>query len=205
MPDAPIQSLSPQLCMRLTVEPESNVQVSKVPSGYELRGYQSGDELAWANLINQGGFGQKFTAKRVAEYMESSERRAGSSIVVKKGVILAATFATIQEEADNLSSLDYVVSHPDYRGLGFGRIVCEAVVKYFVEIGRNDVILHTDDWRLPALGLYLSMGFVPNLICSTDIHLKPPDDPNDRHFVESQKDILKRWDAVKKKLGERNG
>ena len=205
MPDAPIQSLSPQLCMRLTVEPESNVQVSKVPSGYELRGYQSGDELAWANLINQGGFGEKFTAERVAEYMESSERRAGSSIVVKKGVILAATFATIQEEADNLSSLDYVVSHPDYRGLGFGRIVCEAVVKYFVEIGRNDVILHTDDWRLPALGLYLSMGFVPNLICSTDIHLKPPDDPNDRHFVESQKDILKRWDAVKKKLGERNG
>jgi len=204
MTDARIQSLSPQLCMRLTVEPELNVQVSKVPSGYELRGYQSGDELAWANLINQGGFGEKFTAKRVVEYMESSERRAGSSIVVKKGVILAATFATIQEEADNLSSLDYVVSHPDYRGLGFGRIVCEAVVKYFVEIGRNDVILHTDDWRLPALGLYLSMGFVPNLICSTDIHLKPPDDPNDRHFVEMQKDILKRWDAVKKKLGERN-
>jgi len=205
MADAPIQSLSPQLCMRLTVEPESNFQVSKVPSGYELRGYQSGDELAWANLINQGGFGKKFTAERVVEYMESPERRAGSSIVVKKGVILAATFATIQEEADSLSSLDYVVSHPDYRGLGLGRIVCEAVVKYFVEIGRNDVILHTDDWRLPALGLYLSMGFVPNLICSTDIHLKPPDDPNDHHFVGSQKDILKRWDSVKKKLGERNG
>ncbi len=205
MPDAPIESLLPQLCMRLTIEPGSNIPISDLPVGYELRGYEPGDESKWADLINLGGFGQKFDADRVIEYMESPERLAGSSIVVKEGEILAATFATIQHESTNLSSLDYVVSHPDYRGLGLGRIVCEAVVNYFVEIGRNDVILHTDDWRLPALGLYLSMGFVPNLICATDIHLRPPDNPQDDDFVKSQKDILKRWDSVNQKLRERNG
>ena len=192
MADAPIRSLSPQLCMRLKIESGSDIQDPTVPSGFELRGYQSRDELAWANLVNLGGFGQKFTAERVIEYMESPERRAGSRIVLKGGEILAATFATIQKEADNLSSLDYVVSHPDYRGLGLGRIVCEAVVKYFVEIGRNDVILHTDDWRFPALGLYLSMGFVPNLLCSTDIHLQPPVDPQAPDFVERKEGILER-------------
>jgi len=204
MSDTPIESLSPQLCMRLTIKPGTNVQVSDLPSGYELRGYEEGDESKWADLINLGGFGQQFDSDRIVEYMESPERRAGSSIVVKQGEILAATFATIQKETDNLSSLDYVVSHPDYRGLGFGRIVCEAVVKYFVEIGRNDVILHTDDWRLPALGLYLGMGFVPNLICSTDIHLQPPDDPKDHDFMTNQKALLKRWDLVNQKLRERN-
>ena len=102
-----------------------------------------------------------------------------------------------------MSSLDYVVSHSDYRGLGLGRIVCESVVKYCVDIGRNDVILHTDDWRIPALGLYLSMGFVPNLLCRTDVHVQESDNPESDDVMKEKCLILERWAGVKKKLSER--
>ena len=204
MSESKIQRLLPQLCMRLTITPGFDLTEPGVPFEYELRSYQPGDELAWADLLNQGEFGQRFDAQRVFEYMEIPERRAGSRIVVKDGNLLASTFATMQEEAENLASLDYVVSHPDYRGLGLGRIVCESVVKYCVDIGRNDVILHTDDWRIPALGLYLSMGFVPNLSCSTDIHVQESEDPETHDFIDRKDSILERWTIVRQKLSERN-
>ena len=200
-----MERLLPQLCMRLTIPPGSDLSEPSIPFGYELRSYESGDELRWANLLNQGEFGQKFNPQRVREYMEVPERRAGSRIVVKDGNLLASTFATMQDEAENLASLDYVVSHPDHRGLGLGRIVCESVVKYCVDIGRNDIILHSDDWRLPALGLYLSMGFVPNLICATDVHVQCPKDPEAQDLVEREGSIQKRWIAVRQKLSERDG
>ena len=203
MSESKIQRLSPQLCMRLTVTPGFDLPEPHVPLGYELRSYQPGDESPWADLLNQGEFGQKFNAQKVSEYMEIPERRAGSRIVVKNGNLLASTFATMQEEADNLSSLDYVVSHSDYRGLGLGRIVCESVVKYCVDIGRNDVILHTDDWRIPALGLYLSMGFVPNLLCRTDVHVEESDNSESDDGMKEKYLILERWAGVKKKLRER--
>lgn len=203
MSESKIQRLLPQLCMRLTVTPGVDLPEPHVPLGYELRSYQLGDASAWADLLNQGEFGQRFNAQKVSEYMEIPERRAGSRIVVKNGNLLASTFATMQEEADNLSSLDYVVSHSDYRGLGLGRIVCESVVKYCVDIGRNDVILHTDDWRIPALGLYLSMGFVPNLLCRTDVHVQESDNSESDDGMKEKCLILERWAGVKKKLSER--
>lgn len=203
MSESKIQSLLPQLCMRLTVTPGFDLPEPHVPLGYDLRSYQPGDESRWADLLNQGEFGQRFNAQKVSEYMEIPERRAGSRIVVKNGNLLASTFATMQEEADNLSSLDYVVSHSEYRGLGLGRIVCESVVKYCVDIGRNDVILHTDDWRIPALGLYLSMGFVPNLLCKTDVHVQESDNSETDDGMKQKCLVLERWAGVKKKLRER--
>ena len=204
MSESKIQRLLPQLCMRLIITPGFDLAEPYVPLGYELRSYQPGDELPWADLLNRGEFGQRFNAQKVSEYMEIPERRAGSRIVVKDGNLLASTFATMQEEADNLSSLDYVVSHPDYRGLGLGRIVCESVVKYCLDIGRNDVILHTDDWRIPALGLYLSIGFVPNLLCHRDVHVQGPKDPENDDLMKRKASILERWTTVRKKLSERD-
>jgi hypothetical protein len=41
------------------------------------------------------------------------------------------------------------------------------------------MILLTDDWRLPAIGLYLSLGFVPRM---------------------THKDMPDRWDAIMQRL-----
>ena len=134
-----------------------------VPEGYFVRGYQPGDEASWMELLNTGDYGSDWDRSRFDEYLTGPERTTGSVVVVKDDRVVAATFASIEVGRDNTGRVDFVTSHPDVRGLGLGRVVCTGVVTYLVSRGYEQVILYTDDWRLPAIGLYLSMGFEPQM------------------------------------------
>ena len=68
---------------------------------------------------------------------------------------------------------------PEHRGLGLGRVVCTEVVRALIEKGYASVVLYTDDWRLPAIGLYLSMGFDPRM---------------------DREDMPERWERIRTKL-----
>ena len=57
-----------------------------------------------------------------------------------------------------------------------------AVAPSMVKRGYGKIILFTDDWRLPAIGLYLSMGFEPQM---------------------SGEDMPERWDAIHRSLHAR--
>ena len=59
--------------------------------------------------------------------------------------------------------LGWVAARPAHAGRGLGTTVCAAVVKRFVNAGYKRIYLLTDDWRLPALKVYLKLGFVPFL------------------------------------------
>ena len=58
-------------------------------------------------------------------------------------------------------------------------MVCTEVVRGLIEKGYDNVVLYTDDWRLPAIGLYLSMGFEPRM---------------------DREDMPKRWERIRAKL-----
>ena len=131
--------------------------------GSELRGFLPGDEDAWIDLLNTGEFGIPWDRQRFDDFITGPERACGSRVAVTDGRIAAATFASIEGAAPGMGRVDFVVSHPDVRGLGLGRAVCTAVVQYLVGRGYDSVILYTDDWRLPAISLYLSMGFEPRM------------------------------------------
>lgn len=47
------------------------------------------------------------------------------------------------------------------QGLGLGRAVTLRVLRGFVDRGLDRAVLHTADFRLPAIRLYLQLGFVP--------------------------------------------
>ena len=134
-----------------------------VPEGYVVRGYQPGDEESWMELLNAGEYGSDWDRTRFDEYLTGPERATGSVVVTKNDRVVAATFASIEVGRENTGRVDFVTSHPDARGLGLGRVVCTGVVTYLVGRGYEQVILYTDDWRLPAIGLYLSMGFEPQM------------------------------------------
>ena len=103
----------------------------------------------------------------------------GSRLVSKDGQVVAATFASVEEGAPELPRVDFVVSRPEYRGLGLGRVVCTEVVRGLIEKGYANVMLYTDHWRLPAIGLYLSMGFEPRM---------------------DREDMPERWERIRAKL-----
>ena len=121
-----------------------------------------------------------------------AERREGSCLVEHNGRIVAATFASrIGNQPHNppigggnssqVGVLDFVVTHPDHRGKGLGRATCTEVARFLVSRGCKTITLGTDDWRLPAIHIYLSMGFNP---------------------VINRDDMPRRWAAVYENLKE---
>ena len=144
------------------------------PEGYGLRGYRPGDEASMGTTLRAAGFAD-WDAERVLGYLEDADRRAGSAVVAFEGGIVASTFAS-RMPAERVSPvtgtpgeprregvLDYVATHPDHQGRGLGRATCTAVSRYLAAQGCEMVSLLTDDWRLPAIHLYLSLGFEPVL------------------------------------------
>ena len=179
---AKVQTHSKQLSMVIDAGTVRGLDSFPVSDGFTLRGYRPGDEDTWIPLVNMGQFSSVWDVAKFGDYMSQQERREGSRVVVNDQGVVAATFASVQEGERNMGRLDFVVSHPDQRGHGFGRIVCTEVSRYLVDRGYTRIILFTDDWRLPAIGLYLSMGFEPQM---------------------SDEDMPDRWDAVHQRLNAR--
>ncbi len=152
-----------QLSMIIPACRAADMPAYTVPEGFVVRGYQPGDEESWLELLNLGEYGSDWDRPRFDEYLTGPEREPGSVVVVRDGRVVAATFASREVGRDNTGRVDFVTSHPDVRGLGLGRVVCTGVVQYLVNRGYDQAILYTDDWRLPAIGLYLSMGFEPQM------------------------------------------
>lgn len=159
-----------------------------LPDGYMMRRYRIGDESSWAETLRSSGF-EDWNDTEVRAYLGDAERLEGSRVVDFQGSVVAGTFASrntiFSESIGGLQEegvLDFVVTHPDHRGMGLARATCTEVAKFFVKLGYHSVSLLTDDWRLPAIHVYLSLGFKP---------------------VINRNDIPGRWDAIYGNLKER--
>lgn len=135
----------------------------EVPSGCTLRSYQPGDEEHWARIMNRC-IGVRWTAERcLAELVQRNEfDRRGCFFAVLDG--LPQGTATAWQKSDQRGDTGYVHMvgvTPAYRGRGIGRLVTLATLHWFREQGYRRVVLHTDDWRLPAIHTYQRLGFEP--------------------------------------------
>ncbi len=179
-----------QLCMVISAPGVLDVPDAGVPTGYTLRPYREGDEVTLAAALQAVGF-RDCGVDRVLDTLADSDRRIGSAVVEFGGGIVASTFAS-RMASDQISPvtgkpgeplregvLDYVATHPDHQGRGLGRATCTAVSRYLVAQGCKMVSLLTDDWRLPAIHLYLSLGYEP---------------------VMNREDMPERWVGVRREL-----
>jgi mycothiol synthase len=79
----------------------------------------------------------------------------------------------------SLGMVHYVATDPDYRGRGLGFAVTNAVLHHMKGEGKSAAYLSTDDFRLPAIKIYLKLGFEPDT---------------------SKEGHAERWQAVRQKL-----
>ena len=172
-----------QLRMTVPASRVSELPEVALPDGYVLRAGRDGDVQGWVKLLHSAGFTQ-WDGQRVQKYLEDPERKEGSRIVAWGATIVSATFAsraTLETPRGRVEVgvLDFVSSDPEHRRKGLSRAVCTSVIKFLFAASYPEVILDTDDWRLPAIALYLSLGFEPMMM---------------------REDMLSRWDTVMKQL-----
>ena len=152
----------PQLEMRLTsldLLPEL-----EVAEGYMLRTYREGDLAAWGRLIAECIGGQYDEAACRESLMMDTPRFAPEDVffVEKEGEVVGTACALRKHAAgEGPGYLHMVAVDPAHRGRHLGRVLAAAALRQFRDLGYRDVVLQTDDFRLPAIRTYLGLGFAP--------------------------------------------
>ena len=152
----------PQLHMRRTPDELPAVQI---PAGYGLRTLTYEDIGAWAALLDANGELGAWNVERAARYFASGSPMplAGSFIATADGLPVATAQLHLHpdDEYAPMPELGWVAARPEHRGHGLGYVVCLAVMHYAKSTGYHELFLRTDDARLPAIRLYLRLGWQP--------------------------------------------
>jgi GNAT superfamily N-acetyltransferase len=88
---------------------------------------------------------------------------AGSFVATMHGLPVATAQLHLHpdDEYAPLAELGWVAVRPEHRGRRLGSAVCLAVMHYAKVTGYRELFLRTDDGRLPAIRLYLRLGWQP--------------------------------------------
>lgn len=130
-----------------------------LPEGFALHSHEVGKEKEWEDLIEKA-FGTRFS---FAACIASAANYDPSQVlyISKDGVDIATTTATEKETFPGEGWFRMVGAAPEARGLGAGKMVALAALHQLKRQGYKSVVLSTDDFRIPALNLYFSLGFEP--------------------------------------------
>jgi mycothiol synthase len=173
----------PQLQMAWPADRLKNPPQVRLPQGYVLRQLRlPEDRSAYLALLHKAGFTQWDDAQ-LAKTLQIA--LPGGYFVVEHTATgaLVATAVAQHHGTDQHpfgAELGWVAADPEHKGKGLGWAVTAAATARMLAGGYTDVYLRTDDTRLPALKVYLDMGYRPLV------------------FVEG---MAQRWEAVRKALG----
>jgi mycothiol synthase len=118
----------------------------------------------WLDVL-RGAFPDRgFDADRWSRaFIEKPHFRPDGAFFVRTDDSVCATaFAWLDDpDEQEMGRVHWVGALPECRGLGLGRAVTIAVLRFLRDLGMSSATLDTDLYRLPAIGLYLSLGFAP--------------------------------------------
>ncbi|MCI0833285.1 MAG: GNAT family N-acetyltransferase [Chloroflexi bacterium] len=170
-------ALKPQLEMVRSSNPVP--EVPRPAAGYSLRNARPEDRHSYSQTF-QTAFDEP---SPFADLMRKT-LPGGFFVVEHKptGTIVAASTAASYPKAQHPDgySLQWVVAHSDHLGTGSGRAATAAATQVLADSAPAYSYLSTDDFRLPAINIYLKLGWQPLLF---------------------QDDQTARWSEVFEKLG----
>lgn len=135
----------------------------QLPEGYELRLAEASDEEPLAALLTVA-FSElgPWTADLVRERLTEATDVDAVYVVTYNGDSVAT--ASSRHDHDRFPGSGYVHwvgALPDHAGRRLGSALLDQMLVDFRARGYDDAVLETDDFRLPAVRLYLRHGYLP--------------------------------------------
>ncbi|MBN2304936.1 MAG: GNAT family N-acetyltransferase [Anaerolineae bacterium] len=136
-----------------------------LPDGYTLRTYQPGDEARFLEIMVLAGW-PEWNAGKLRTYKARILPDGWFMAVHAASDTIVATAMAIHNHSDQHpfgGELGWVGTDPVHTGQGLGTAVSAAVTARLIAGGYRNIHLYTEHWRLPALKIYLKLGYVPFL------------------------------------------
>jgi len=147
----------PQLLMRR--ENLDDLPALCIPEGFILRTYQDGDGSKWEDLTESTlGFRSDFKKDIMNNPFFMKER---IFFIYKDDELAATATAWCTNDEPETGYVHMVGADSKFKGKGLGYQISLATLHRMKEENKKSVILHTDDFRLPAIVVYLRLGFKP--------------------------------------------
>ena len=133
-----------------------------VSPGYLLRQWIPADQDDYQALLGAAGM-----PPCPLDYWEAHLLPNGFFVVEHEAThsLAAACFASHHPAPRHPrgGNLGWLVAHPQHAGRSLGRTVSAAVTARLIDAGYRAIYLETHDFRVAAIRIYLSMGWVPLL------------------------------------------
>ncbi|MBW7457110.1 GNAT family N-acetyltransferase [Paenibacillus sepulcri] len=148
----------PQLVMRRPAL--SDLPEVVLPENLQLRHFKPGDEDQWESIVDQAFGWQRNFQQHMSSHPYFKPERVW--FVCDGETPIATAGAWYKPEwGEACGYLHMVGAYSWYAGQGLGYAVSLAAMLQMREDGRQEVVLETDDFRIPAIKTYLKLGFHP--------------------------------------------
>jgi len=133
-----------------------------IPNGFTIRTYQNGDDILWEDLTERTlGFRLDFAKDIKASPFFKPERIF--FICHGSEPIATAIAWCLKDDPDTTGYVHMVGADARFKGNGLGYQVSLATLHQMALENKQSVVLNTDDFRLPAIAIYLRLGFEPEM------------------------------------------
>ena len=142
---------------------------ASLPDGYRMRFYAEGDLATWLRIQAHDPFFVP-TAETFATSMPGDTALLASRVmflVDLQGEAIGTVTAWTNDHLDGreIGQIHWVALAPGARGQGLARPMVAAACSLLHQRGYSEACLETNTRRIPALNLYLGLGFVP-FVCN---------------------------------------
>lgn len=134
-----------------------------IPSGYNVRTYQPGDEAAFFSIMTRVGW-RRWNEERLRPWLLRILPDGWFFVATADANCPVATAMALRdmcEFGEQGGELGWVACDPDHQGQGLGLIVTVAATARMLAEGYRHVHLYTEDWRRAAIKTYFKAGYVP--------------------------------------------
>jgi GNAT superfamily N-acetyltransferase len=144
-----------------------------VPDGFAVRPYAPGDELAWVRIQSAADahnviVAELFRAQFGDDTVELGRRLFMLEDPAGTAIGTAAAWFGGSRRGPSVGRVHWVAIHPAHQGRGLAKPLLSRVCHTLRALGHERAFLTTSTARIPAIGLYLSFGFVPEITGAQD-------------------------------------